>query len=134
MLSSQRRSGRPASWRRAVVRGGAPPTDLIFSPDQTTQGARRGGRLAAQASCGNAARLQLEELLRVDTKTYESLGLHRSMSDEPGGGGREVNGRSNREIQGALSTPGDRQYHLNPEAFPAEGTPRGSVRSHRDWA
>ena len=70
----------------------------------------------------------------MDTKTYESLGLHRSMSDEPGGGGREVNGRSNREIQGALSTPGDRQYHLNPEAFPAEGTPRGSVRSHRDWA
>ena len=70
----------------------------------------------------------------MDTKTYESLGLHRSMSDEPGGGGREVNGRSNREIQGALSTPGDRQYHPNLEAFPAEGTPRGSVRSHRDWA
>ena len=29
----------------------------------------------------------------MDLKTYESLGLHRSMSDEPGGGGRKVNGR-----------------------------------------
>jgi enterochelin esterase family protein len=69
----------------------------------------------------------------MDTETYEALGLHKSMSDEPGGGGREVNGRSNREIQGALSTPGDRQYHPNPEAFPVEGTPRGQVRSHRGW-
>jgi enterochelin esterase family protein len=47
---------------------------------------------------------------------------------------RAVNGRSNREIQAALATPADRQYHPNPEAFPPEGTPRGGVRSHRDWA
>jgi enterochelin esterase family protein len=68
----------------------------------------------------------------VDWKTYEALGLHLSMNDDaiP----RTVNGRSNREIQNALATPGDRQYHPNPEAFPAEGTPRGQVRSYRDWA
>ena len=69
----------------------------------------------------------------MDLKQYEALGLHRAMSDEPGGGGRVINGRSNREIQGALSVPGDRQYHPNPEAYPAEGTPRGDVRSHRGW-
>jgi enterochelin esterase-like enzyme len=69
---------------------------------------------------------------RVDTKTYESLGLHRSMTDvDPT---RVVNGRANREIQQALSTPGDRQYHPNPEAYVAEDTPRGAVRSFRDWA
>ena len=67
----------------------------------------------------------------MDWKTYEALGLHLSMNDETTP--RVVNGRSNREIQQALATPGDRQYHPNPEAFPAEGTPRGAVRSHRDW-
>jgi enterochelin esterase-like enzyme len=67
----------------------------------------------------------------VDLKTYESLGLHRSMSDvDPT---RVVNGRANREIQNALATPGDNQYHPNPEAFPAEGTSRGDVRSFRGW-
>ncbi|HLI65742.1 MAG TPA: alpha/beta hydrolase-fold protein [Caulobacteraceae bacterium] len=67
----------------------------------------------------------------MDLETYQKLGLHRSMSDvEPT---RIVNGRANREIQNALSTPGDRQYHPNPEAFPAEGTPRGSVTSFRGW-
>ena len=68
----------------------------------------------------------------MDTKTYEAFGLHVSMSD--GDSARVVNGRSNREIQQALATPGDRQYHPNPEAFPAEDTPRGAVRSYRDWA
>jgi enterochelin esterase-like enzyme len=68
----------------------------------------------------------------VDWKTYEALGLHLSMNEETTP--RVVNGRSNREIQNALATPGDRQYHPNPEAFPAEETPRGSVRSHRDWS
>jgi enterochelin esterase-like enzyme len=68
----------------------------------------------------------------VDTKTYESLGLHRSMSDvDPT---RIVNGRANREIQNALSTPGDRQYHPGPETFVAKETARGTVRSFRDWA
>jgi enterochelin esterase-like enzyme len=67
----------------------------------------------------------------LDTKTYESLGLHQSLADiEPA---RVVNGRSNSEIRGALSVPGDRQYHLNPEAFVAEGTPRGTVRSFHAW-
>ena len=66
----------------------------------------------------------------METKLYEALGLHRSMSDEPP---REVNGRSNREIQAALATPGDRQYHPSPEAYPAEDTPRGQVSSHRSW-
>ena len=68
---------------------------------------------------------------RLDWKTYEALGLHLSMNEETSP--RIVNGRSNREIQQALATPGDRQYHPNPEAFPAEETPRGAVRSHRDW-
>jgi enterochelin esterase-like enzyme len=67
----------------------------------------------------------------MDSETYESLGLHLSLSDvDPG---RVVNGRANREIQGALATPGDRQYHPNPEAFPAPGAPRGKVASHRAW-
>lgn len=68
----------------------------------------------------------------MDTKTYESLGLHISMSDNDPT--RVVNGRANREIQNALSTPGDRQYHPGPEAFVAEGVARGQVASHRDWA
>jgi enterochelin esterase family protein len=67
----------------------------------------------------------------LDWKTYEALGLHLSMNEETSP--RIVNGRSNREIQQALATPGDRQYHPNPEAFPADETPRGAVRSHRDW-
>ena len=67
----------------------------------------------------------------MDWKTYEALGLHLSMNDDDTP--RTVNGRSNREIMDALATPGDRQYHPNPEAFPADGTPRGTVHSHRNW-
>lgn len=67
----------------------------------------------------------------MDSKTYESLGLHISMLDaDPT---IEVNGRSNREIQNALSTPGDRQYHPAPEAFVAEGVARGQVSAHAGW-
>ena len=47
---------------------------------------------------------------------------------------RVVNGRANREIQQALSTPGDRQYHPGPEAFVAEGVARGQVKAFRAWA
>jgi enterochelin esterase family protein len=66
----------------------------------------------------------------VDTKTYESFGLHKSLTDvDPT---RVVNGRANREILDALNTPADRQYNPNPEAF--EEAPRGKVASHRDWA
>jgi enterochelin esterase family protein len=66
----------------------------------------------------------------MDTKTYEAFGLHLCLADiDPT---RVVNGRANREIQGALATPGDRQYHPNPEAF--EDVPRGAVRSFRNWA
>jgi enterochelin esterase family protein len=68
----------------------------------------------------------------MDIATYQQLGLHLSMNDETTR--RIVNGRSNAEIQNALSTPGDRQYHPNPEAFPADETPRGTVRSYRNWA
>ncbi|MFI4976973.1 MAG: alpha/beta hydrolase [Caulobacterales bacterium] len=68
----------------------------------------------------------------MDTKTYESLGLHISMSDvDPT---RVVNGRANREIQDALATAADRQYNPCPEAFVAEDVPRGRVTSFRDWA
>ncbi len=53
----------------------------------------------------------------MDLETYQALGLNRSLSDvDPT---RVVNSRANREIQQALSTPGDRQYHPCPEAFPA---------------
>jgi enterochelin esterase-like enzyme len=66
----------------------------------------------------------------MDTKTYESLGLHLSLSDvDPT---RVVNGRANREIQNALATPADRQYNPGPEAF--EEAPRGQVASFRDWS
>ena len=68
----------------------------------------------------------------MDTETYMALGLHRALGDtDPT---RLVNGRANREIQQALSTPGDRQYHPCPEGSPAEDIPRGHVASHRDWA
>jgi enterochelin esterase-like enzyme len=67
----------------------------------------------------------------MDTKTYESFGLHQSLSDvDPT---RVVNGRANREIRGALSTPGDHQYNPNPEAMPGEDVPRGRVMAHRQW-
>jgi enterochelin esterase family protein len=66
----------------------------------------------------------------MDVKTYESLGLHLCLADiDPT---RVVNGRANREIQGALATPADRQYHPGPEAF--EDAPRGHVASFRDWS
>ena len=68
----------------------------------------------------------------MDTKTYEAFGLHECLADvDPV---RVVNGRANREIQNALSTPADRQYNPNPEAFPREGTAQGSVKAYRDWA
>lgn len=68
----------------------------------------------------------------MDIRTYESYGLDKSLGDvDPT---RVVNGRANREIQNALSTPADRQYHPNPEAFPGEAVPRGKVASHRAWA
>jgi enterochelin esterase family protein len=67
----------------------------------------------------------------MDLKTYEALGLHRAIDEVTPG--VTINGRSNREIMGQLACDGDRQYHPNPEAFPAEGTARGSVRSHRGW-
>ncbi|HEX4197647.1 MAG TPA: alpha/beta hydrolase-fold protein [Caulobacteraceae bacterium] len=68
----------------------------------------------------------------MDTKTYESLGLHMSLSDvDPA---RVVNGRSNREIRQALATEGDRQYHPCPEAVIADGVARGRVASHPGWA
>ena len=67
----------------------------------------------------------------MDLKTYQQLGLHQSLSDvDPT---RVVNGRANREILNVLSTPADRQYHPNPEAYPAEGAPRGTVTAFKDW-
>ena len=67
----------------------------------------------------------------MDTKTYEALGLNHPLDGDPT---RVVNGRANREIQQALSVPGDRQYHPCPEASPGEDVRRGQVVSHRDWA
>ena len=67
----------------------------------------------------------------MDLETYQALGLDRSLSDvDPT---RVVNGRANKEIQQALSTPGDRQYHPCPEAFPADDVPRGKVASYPGW-
>jgi enterochelin esterase family protein len=68
----------------------------------------------------------------VDTRTYEAFGLHECLADtDPT---RVVNGRANREILNALSTPADGQYNPNPEAFPLEETPRGTVAAYRNWA
>jgi enterochelin esterase-like enzyme len=68
----------------------------------------------------------------MDSRTYESLGLHVSLSDvDPA---RVVNGRSNREIRQALATDGDRQYHPCPEARVAEDVARGRVASYPGWA
>ncbi len=68
----------------------------------------------------------------MDIKTYESFGLHTSLSDNDPT--RIVNGRANREIMQSLSVPGDRQYNPCPEATVAEGVARGKVTSHPDWA
>ncbi len=67
----------------------------------------------------------------MDLETYKALGLNRAIDEVSPG--ITINGRSNREIARQLSCDGDRQYNLNPEAFPAEATPRGAVRSFRDW-
>jgi enterochelin esterase-like enzyme len=67
----------------------------------------------------------------MDLKTYEALGLHHAIDEVTPG--IAINGRSNREIAKQLECDGDRQYHPNPEAFPAEGTARGAVRSYRAW-
>lgn len=68
----------------------------------------------------------------MDLETYEALGLHRAIDEFAPGA--TINGRSNREIMGQLETEADRQYHPNPEAFPNEGTPRGTVTSFRRWS
>ena len=68
----------------------------------------------------------------MDTKTYESLGLHIALGDvDPR---RVVNGRANREIVAALATPGDTQYNPCAAAFPGSQVPRGRVRSFPDWS
>ena len=67
----------------------------------------------------------------MDTKTYEAFGLHLALDEVSPG--IVVNGRANREIMNVLSTEADRQYNPNPEAFPGEDVPRGTVRSYRDW-
>ena len=64
----------------------------------------------------------------MDIKTYESFGLHTSLSDNDPT--RVVNGRANREIMQSLSVPGDRQYNPCPEAAVAEGVARGTVTLH----
>ncbi|HEY3799267.1 MAG TPA: alpha/beta hydrolase-fold protein [Caulobacteraceae bacterium] len=68
----------------------------------------------------------------MDGKTYEALGLSRSLDQtDPG---IVINGRANREIRNAATAPGDRQYNPCPEASVPEGTPRGTVRSFREWS
>lgn len=68
----------------------------------------------------------------MDIETYQQFGLDRSMADDDVA--LVVNGRSNREIMGALATPEDRQYHPCPEAYVAPGVANGVVRSFRGWA
>ena len=60
----------------------------------------------------------------MDTRTYESLGLHLALGDvDPG---RVVNGRSNREILASRVMPGDTQYNACSEAFPGDDVPRAT--------
>jgi enterochelin esterase family protein len=68
----------------------------------------------------------------MDGRMYEDLGFHRGLDETAPA--VKINGRANREIMQVLSTEADRQYNPNPEAFPGEGVPRGTVRSYKDWA
>ena len=68
----------------------------------------------------------------METRIFEGLGLNESMMEV--GFDREVNGRTNGgQMRHAMATEADRQYHPNPEAFPAEDTPRGRLSLHVDW-
>ena len=63
----------------------------------------------------------------MDFDTYRRYGLD-------GRGPLTANGRANAEIMNALDTPGDRQYHPCPEAYPRAGEPVGRVKSFPAWS
>ena len=69
----------------------------------------------------------------MDLETYQRHGLH-----NPFGGDdcfiKVVNGRSNQEIQDALATSGDQQYHPCPEAYPDAEVPKGHLTCLSDWS
>jgi hypothetical protein len=69
----------------------------------------------------------------MDIETYQRLGLHKPYGDDDFVG-HVVNGHTNQEIQITQDAPGDRQYHLFPEACPDETVPRGKVISFLEWA
>ena len=64
-----------------------------------------------------------------DLETYRKLGLDKGFSWTG-----EINGRSPAEFRATLDAPGDRQYNPCAEAYPAAGTPRGSVKNTEKWA
>ena len=65
--------------------------------------------------------------MALDHETYRALGLD---SFAPS----SVNGRDRSDFVVSLNPPGDAPYHPCPEAYPAPETPRGEVKSHKDWS
>ncbi len=65
--------------------------------------------------------------MALDHETYRALGL-----DTPAP--LSVNGRDRSDFVVSLKAPGDAAYNPCPEAYPSPETPRGEVRSHKDWA
>lgn len=63
----------------------------------------------------------------MDFETYQRHGLHDR-------GPLVMNARANAEIVNALDTPGDRQYHPCPEAYPKADAATGRVKRYADWA
>ena len=56
----------------------------------------------------------------MQLETFKALGLDKAWGDHHSFD-YQVNGRANAEIEQALNTPGDVQYHPCPEAYEREG-------------
>ena len=68
----------------------------------------------------------------MQLETFKALGLDKAWGDHHSFD-FSVNGRANAEIEQALNTPGDAQYHPCPEAYEREGIAKGEVHVFRDW-
>jgi enterochelin esterase family protein len=64
--------------------------------------------------------------MALDHETYRALGLDTLAP-------LSVNGRDRSDFVVSLNAPGDAVYNPCPEAYPAPDTPRGEVKSHKDW-
>ena len=64
--------------------------------------------------------------MALDLETYRAMGLDTLAP-------LSVNGRDRAAFVVSLHSPGDAPYHPCPEAYPGPDTPRGDVKSYKDW-